>query len=153
MTYQKWCDDHAKKHALIMSKLEGKSTEAIIKYFDYDNMRQEEPDFCILYAKNKKCHDMKKLNCYLCACPHFRFDDVGIEKVGEKKLYSFCTIHHKKGAIFESADALHQDCSNCIVPHKENFVKKLFDKKWNNIMRDTSCRDNHKERVDEKNIY
>jgi Zn-finger protein len=138
MTYKAWCDEHAKKHAEIIAKLDGKSVDAIIAYFDYDNMKQHEPDFCFLYTENKKCHDMEKLNCYLCACPHFRFDDSGIKKIGKKTLYSFCSIHHKKGSIFESEDALHQDCSNCLVPHKQDFVKKLFDKKWNNIMKDTS---------------
>ena len=148
MTYKEWRDKHAKKHAQIIEKLEGKSRDEIISYFDYDNMQKEEPNFCPLYAENKKCHDMKNLNCYLCACPYFRFDDAGIKNIGDKRLYSFCSIYHKNGAVFESDFALHQDCSNCIVPHKENFVRKLFDKKWNNIMKDSS----HKEKMDEKNI-
>ena len=152
MTYKDWCDEHAKKHMQIIAKLEGKSRDEIIAYFDYENMKKQEPNFCLLYAKNKKCHDMKHLNCYLCACPHFRFDDAGIKKIGEKTLYSFCSIHHKNGAVFESDLALHQDCSNCIVPHKENFVKKIFDKKWNNVMKDSFFIGNHKEKMDEKNI-
>lgn len=138
MTYKDWCDEHALKHGNVMAKLKGLSTDVIIEYFEYDNMKQKEPDFCFLYAQNKKCHDMEKLNCYLCACPHFRFDDMGIKKIGEKTLYSFCSINHKNGAIFESERAMHQDCSHCLVPHKSDFVKKLFDKKWNNIMKDTA---------------
>ncbi len=43
-------------------------------------MVEKENDFCLLYKDNKKCHDYEDLNCYLCACPYFRFDDEGISK-------------------------------------------------------------------------
>ena len=56
---------------------ENKNNEAIIEYFKYDNMKKNEPDFCPLYNLNKKCHEMEDLNCYLCACSYFRFNDKG----------------------------------------------------------------------------
>lgn len=117
-----------------MKKLENLNDDEVIEYFEYDNMLQNEPDFCLLYAQKKKCHDIENLNCYLCACPHFRFDDAGIKKVGEKTLFSFCSIDSKKGAFFESENALHQDCSNCFIPHSREFTKKHFDRDWHNII-------------------
>ena len=68
-----------------MDTLTELSDEEVIAYFKFENMVKKEPDFCPLYKDNKKCHDMKELNCYLCACPNFRFDDEGFKKVEEKE--------------------------------------------------------------------
>jgi Zn-finger protein len=134
MTYAKWVNEHANKHKKILEKLTHLSDEQIIEYFFYDNMIKNEPDFCLLYKDKKKCHDMENLNCYLCACPHFRFKDEGIEKFEDKTIFSVCSINSKDGKIFESENALHQDCSNCFIPHKKNFIKKVFDRDWAKIM-------------------
>ena len=83
-------------------------------------MKIKEKDFCPLYDKNKKCHDIENLNCYLCGCPYFR--------VGKKR--SWCSIDAKDGYI-------HQNCSNCTIPHKIQFIKNNFDKNWKNIMKET----------------
>ncbi|MCD6173018.1 MAG: hypothetical protein J7J96_04400, partial [Sulfurimonas sp.] len=81
MSYSSWFDAHATKHKKIVDKLvaKGYNTEQIIEYFDFDSMVKHENDFCPLYKDNKKCHDMESLNCYLCACPNFRFNDDGIK--------------------------------------------------------------------------
>ena len=73
MAYSDWFNKHNEKHKKIVEKLTEKaySKEQIIDYFDFENMKREEIDFCPLYAKDKKCHDMESLNCYLCACPTF----------------------------------------------------------------------------------
>lgn len=68
-------------------KLEGNTKQEIIEYFRFENMVKNEPDFCPLYKDNKKCHDMEDLNCYLCACPHFRFDDNGFKKILMEKYF------------------------------------------------------------------
>ncbi len=96
MSYTKWFDAHAKKHKEIVDKLvkSGYSNEDIVEYFDFDNMVKEEPNFCPLYKKNKKCHDMEKLNCYMCACPNFRFDDDGLGVYNEFKILSKCDINN-----------------------------------------------------------
>lgn len=140
MSYKEWFEQHAHKHKKIVDKLvaKGYSEDKIIEYFDFDNMVKEENDFCPLYKDNKKCHDMKNLNCYLCACPHFRFDDKGIEEKGSKTLYSFCEIESKNGKEITYEQSIHQDCSDCSVPHTKAYVKKNFDLDWKNIMRD--CR-------------
>ncbi len=118
-----------------MTKLTHLSDEEVIVYFRYENMVQHEPDFCPLYAQNKKCHDMENLNCYLCACPNFRFNDAGIEQKEGKLLKSFCAIDSKEGAQFVGEDAIHQNCSGCTVPHHEAYIRKHFKRDWFDIMK------------------
>lgn len=137
MSYTSWFEEHAQKHKIIVDKLLNKEfdKEQIIEYFDFDNMVKEEPDFCPLYVDNKKCHDMESLNCYLCACPNFRFDDEGIKKVEENTQYSFCGIDSKDGSQGVYGDKIHQDCSKCGIPHRKSYVQKYFDLDWKKIMK------------------
>lgn len=118
-----------------MQKLTKLSDDEVIAYFRFGNMVEKEPDFCPLYKENKKCHDMKELNCYLCACPNFRFDDEGISKKESKTIYSICNINSKDGDIFQTEEAIHQDCSGCLVPHHETYIKKHFSRDWFEIMK------------------
>lgn len=140
MGYSEWFDEHAAKHKAIVEKLlkRGYSREQIIDYFDFDNMAEAEPDFCPLYAEKKKCHDMEKLNCYLCACPNFRFSDSGIRTENGKTVYSECAIGSKEGKAGIFGDAIHQDCSGCTVPHHRDYIEKVFDTEWKKIM--AKCR-------------
>jgi len=136
MTYEGWYESHASKHKNIINKLiaQNYSKEQIIKYFDFDSMVKNEPDFCLLYKDNKKCHEMESLNCYLCACPYFRFDDSGIKNVGENTQYSLCSIDAKDGNQGIYGGKIHQDCSGCEIPHKTRYVEKNFDVAWKKIM-------------------
>ena len=134
--YGDWFEKHAKKHAVIVEKLKERSDYEIIEYFEYENMLKNEPDFCPLYEKSKKCHEMENLNCYLCACSNFRFSDAGFKKIGEKSLKSYCSIDSKDGKVFEGKDAIHQNCSGCQVPHKKAFIKKVFKRDWLEIMKE-----------------
>jgi len=136
MGYSEWMQKHAKKHKKIVEKLlrENYSKEEIIEYFDFENMKEKEPDFCPLYAKNKKCHDMESLNCYLCACPNFRFNDNGIKMIEDKTQYSYCSIDSKDGRQGVYGEKIHQDCSQCQVPHTKEYVTKHFDQNWTTIM-------------------
>jgi len=140
MSYLAWFEDHAQKHEKIMKKLLSKdfSQEQIIKYFDFDNMVKEENDFCPLYKDNKKCHDMESLNCYLCACPNFRFKDEGIKQIDDKTQHSYCSIESRDGKQGIYGEVIHQDCSKCGVPHKLDYVRKHFDISWKKIMRKCS---------------
>ncbi len=135
MTYLKWFEAHANKHKAIMDRLTELSNSEVIEYFSYKNMKEKHVDFCPLYAENKKCHEMEDLNCYLCACMHFRFSDIGLEKEGDKTLYSLCSIEAKEGKIFNSVNAIHQDCSDCLIPHRKQVIEKQFSRDWREIMK------------------
>lgn len=130
MTYQEWFESQSKKHKKIVNKLSTYTNDELIKYFRFENMVKKEPDFCPLYKDNKKCHDIEDLNCYFCGCPNFRLTD------GKEELKSFCSIESKDGGQFISESAIHQDCSKCIVPHRENYIKKHFSRDWLEIMKD-----------------
>lgn len=127
MTYEEWIKSHAILHKQIIDKLEHLNKEETIKYFDFDNMVKNEPDFCPLYKENKKCHDIEQLNCYFCACPYFRLDSNK----------SFCSIDAKDGDEFIGPDGFrHQDCSKCSIPHKTKFIWNNFDRDWKKVMKD-----------------
>jgi hypothetical protein len=134
MSYSTWFASHGQKHKNIMKKLEGLSDDEVITYFRFENMVKKEPDFCLLYKENKKCHEMEVLNCYLCACPNFRFNDEGLSQEENKVLYSSCDIKSKDGAQFVSDDAVHQDCSGCTVPHHEAYIRNHFSRDWFEVM-------------------
>jgi len=141
MSYSSWFHEHAQKHKKIVDKLLAKefTQEQIIDYFDFENMVENERDFCPLYAEHKKCHDMESLNCYACACPNFRFSDDGFERrvvEGEEKIvYSFCSIESKDGRVGVYGDKIHQDCSKCQVPHHKSYIEKNFRYNWKDMMK------------------
>ncbi len=137
MSYLEWFEKHAKKHQEIMRGLEDLSDDEVIEYFDFENMVINEPDFCPLYKKNKKCHDVEELNCYLCACPNFRFDDEGFEIVDGRVLKSYCAIDSKDGDQFKSDSVIHQNCTGCKVPHSKSYVKAHFKRDWLEIMKES----------------
>jgi len=138
MGYSEWFNKHANKHKIIVEKLllKNKTKEEIIEYFDFESMVENEPDFCPLYKDNKKCHDMENLNCYLCACPNFRFNDEGLGTYNEYKILSKCDIQN--GEEFMGNGVIHQDCSKCTVPHHKAYVEKNFDYEWKKIMKKCS---------------
>ncbi|WP_294960471.1 hypothetical protein [Sulfurimonas sp.] len=140
MSYIKWFDAHANKHKVIVDKLveSGYSTQDIVEYFDFDNMVKEEIDFCPLYKKNKKCHDMDELNCYMCACPNFRFNDDSLETKDEFTVLSKCDVGN--GEEFVGKGVIHQNCSPCSVPHHKSFVLKNFSLDWREMMK--NCNNN-----------
>jgi len=136
MSYKKWFQAQGDRHKEVVDRLisRGFDTKQIIEYFDFENMVKNEKEFCPLYAEPRKCHDYEKLNCYLCACPNFRFNDDGIDKVENKTLYSHCAIDSKDGKQFKNENSIHQDCSGCLVPHKHEYIKKNFDLNWFSVM-------------------
>lgn len=138
MSYEAWFCEHSAKHARVVKRLiaSGYNKEQIINYFEYDNMKLYENDFCQLYAKNKKCHDILGLNCYLCGCPNFRFCDDTTSFLDGVPIYSYCFINSEDGMQQEFVGAIHQSCDNCQVPHRQEYIKKVFDLSWEKIMQD-----------------
>ncbi len=138
MTYSEWFDEFANKHKKIVDKLllQNYSKEQIIEYFEFENMVKKENEFCLLYKTETKCHDMEDLNCYLCACPNFRFNDEGLDTYNKLNILSKCTIDN--GSKFAVNDVMHQDCSKCTVPHHKAYIEKHFDYDWRKIMKECS---------------
>ena len=137
MTYEEWFLKQGELHANVMKKLVDKTPDEVIEYFRFENMVKNEPDFCPLYKDNKKCHDYEKLNCYLCACPNFRFKMEGFETTEDgKTLFSVCNIKSKDGAQYIGENYIHQNCSGCIVPHREKYIKNHFNRNWFEVMKD-----------------
>jgi Zn-finger protein len=128
MGYIDWFEKHAKKHQDIMNRLKDLSDDEVIEYFSWENMCKKEIDFCPLYKDKKKCHDMDELNCYLCACPNFRFDD------NAQKIKSRCSINSKDGVQKDYSGVVHQDCSACTIPHHKKYIKEIFSRDWKKIM-------------------
>lgn len=139
MGYLDWFNAHAAKHKKIVQKLANLDKNQIIDYFEYENMKLKEPDFCILYAKDTKCHNVENLNCYLCACPNFRFHDNGFDIKDGNLVLSFCGISSKDGAQIVSQNNIHQDCTKCTVPHLKDYVQKHFSLDWGEIMCECSA--------------
>ena len=127
MSYKEWFNSHAKKHKIIVNRLKNQSCEEIIEYFVWENLSKTDVDFCPLFKENRKCHDIKDLNCYLCACPNFCFDD------NAKEIKSYCSIDSKKGKKFYHKGTVHQDCSGCFVPHNKKYIKEHFNRCWKMI--------------------
>ena len=123
--YKNWIKKHYLKHKKIIKNLNNLDENEIIKYFRYDNLKKNEPNFCPLFFKNKKCHEIDNLNCYLCGCPYIRIT----------KTKSYCSINSKFAKFIKKQNYIHLDCSDCLIPHKEGFIKKYFNKDWLKIMK------------------
>jgi hypothetical protein len=134
MTYREWYGEFARRHREIVKRIDTAEAETLIDYFRYENMRERHPGFCPLYAEGKRCHELENLNCYLCGCPHFRYCDEGIDEIGGKIRYSLCAIDAKEGKTFETDTAIHQDCSDCPLPHLSGFIRRHFDRDWAAVM-------------------
>jgi len=134
MNYTQWYDQHAKKHAAIMKKLEHLDEFDVVQYFIFENMVEKEPDFCELYATKTKCHEMYELNCYMCGCPHFRFYQSPVREE-DVVFHSVCSINSKRGKrSIRGEDEIHQDCSQCNIPHGEDYIFSHFDRDWTKMM-------------------
>lgn len=114
--------------------MQGYTQEMIIDYFVFENMVEKESTFCPLYANKQKCHEVPYLNCYFCACPHFRFNDDGLTSRSDFVIKSQCSITSKKSVEFVHEKVVHIDCSACVLPHTKAFIRKHFDRDWRKVM-------------------
>lgn len=137
MAYENWFESHAKKHQALLLQLQhaGMMGEELVGYFVYENMARKERAFCPLYASGKKCHAKEYLNCYLCACPHFRFNDKGLHvKENGVVVKSVCAVNSRFAKQFVHEGTEHLDCSDCSLPHTKAFVRTFAGKPWKEAM-------------------
>ena len=127
MTYKEWANTEDIRRGELVARLKGlgKTTKEISDYFDFDNMKIMEPNYCELYKTNTKCHNMEKLNCFFCGCPYFVYNDEGLEVIDGVIIYSKCSIDDILGNQIETIDGLHHDCSKCCIPHHQAFVNRM----------------------------
>jgi len=127
LTFKSWSDQLEDKKQTILEKLKGKTVTEIVDYFDYDNMVENEPDYCVLYKNKSKCHDIKELNCFFCGCPYFQYsDDKPLKKENDIDIMSVCAIDSKFAKQYTFGEKAQCDCSDCVVPHKKHFVKNYI---------------------------
>lgn len=109
--------------------------------------KQLNPLFVFIY-ESKKCHDVKVLNCYLCACPHFRFCDEGLKQEKRALWLKVCVqfLQQKVRSLFAQGNK-YLDCSACTLPHTKAFISKHFDRDWKEVMKECPL---HLQKVNEK---
>lgn len=144
MSYEEWIEDHDIKVNNILKRLSGKGIEETVSYFNYENMKDNELDFCPLYKNNSKCHDIDELNCLLCACPHFHFNnETDITK--RVTIASTCTISSRfKGEYYANPDEngvikVHCDCTDCFVPHRHKYTVNYLTNKTKGYVHSNDC--------------
>ena len=129
MTFTEWVQKHEQEKNKILAKLSHLNTKQLVDYFEYENMKVNEPTFCPLYETNTKCHNLPdgKLNCYFCACPYFVYTDGEPLSIDHgMKVYSKCSIESVFAMKFiweeNGEDNCQCDCSQCFIPHKKSVV-------------------------------
>jgi Zn-finger protein len=104
-----------KMHELA-NEIIGKNINEVISGWDFEERKKANPNGCICYEQNKKCHDLENLNCFFCYCPNYD------KSVKEGK----CKINSPKGKYINNHEGKILDCSDCDFPHKkENAIKLL----------------------------
>ncbi len=102
-------------HELATERIE-KKNEEIISMWDFDKQKKANPNGCICYEQDKKCHNIENLNCFFCYCPNYD------RTVKEGK----CKINSSKAKYIDNHEGKILDCSDCDFPHtKENAIKLL----------------------------
>lgn len=93
-----------------------KRTKAILEEFNFERMKVQK-EKCICYQQDKKCHDIKSLNCYFCYCPYY-----GDKCKIDSPFIKYVTTSLGKKIL---------DCSDCNFPHIEkNIIRMIEEKRW-----------------------
>jgi Zn-finger protein len=102
-------------HELANELIQKKNEERIDTY-SYENQRKINPNGCVHYLENTRCHDMEELNCFFCLCP--KYDRTVKEGA--------CRINSPDSKYIDNHEGKILDCSDCGFPHiKDNAVKLL----------------------------
>lgn len=104
-----------KMHALANEIREQRIGE-VIDEWNFEKRKKANPNGCVCYEQDKKCHNLKKLNCFFCYCPDYD------RSVKEGR----CRIDSPDGKYIDNHERKILDCSECDFPHKrENAIKLL----------------------------
>jgi len=105
----------------LAKKIIEKRISKIIEEYDYEKRKKKNPEECICYNQNKKCHDVENLNCLFCFCPNY---NLGVREGG-------CKINSPSGKYIETSNGKIWDCSDCDWPHKKDNAEKVLMKLYN----------------------
>jgi dUTP pyrophosphatase len=98
-------------------EMDSKHIQKIIKEFNFLNRKNKHPNECPCY-KDKPCHNLPELNCFLCYCPEYKSKIEGGCKINNPNGKWLFNEKLPKGKIW--------DCSNCDYPHREEIVEKYL---------------------------
>ena len=135
MTYKEWFDAHGAKHQKIMKNWMASPMKRSLPISVLRTWWRKNPSSVHFTKKIKNATRWKSSTVTSAPVPTSdSMTGVCIEKEG-RTYYSDCNIHAREGKAFVSESAVHQDCSACLLPHKESFVRKVFTRNWFGIMR------------------
>jgi Zn-finger protein len=102
-------------------ELKKENISSIIDYMSFKNRSKRDTSLCPQYkGKNPKpCHEVKDLNCFLCACPNYE----------SEKLEGGCKINSKKGKFHYHKNlpkGMVWDCSDCNINHSPKEIEKYL---------------------------
>ncbi len=119
----KWYVEQKRKRDSIVKKYGLHTPYEIADFFTYSNLSKLEPDYCPLFSKGQKCHDMpaEELVCYFCGCPYYDYEYYN----EERQEYGRCKINSIYGKRNEYG---YWDCTKCLLPHRKSFVIKFIKK-------------------------
>jgi Zn-finger protein len=102
----------------LANEIIGKRIEDILGDHDFKKRKKSNPESCICYQQDKKCHNIEELNCFFCYCPEYNRSVEGGSCKRESPNAKY--INNKDGGKI-------LDCSGCDFPHKKENAIKLLD--------------------------
>jgi Zn-finger protein len=97
-------------------KLIEERIDKLISEWNFEVRKKYHPKECTCYSQDKKCHNIKDLNCLFCLCPHYYLN---VEEGG-------CKINSSKGKFIDTPNGKIWDCSDCYFLHKPENIKKYL---------------------------
>jgi len=88
------------------------------------------PNECPYYPERKPCHNVLKLNCFLCACPEYK----------KEKNEGGCGLDSKLGKWHYHPNlpaGKIWDCSDCPTPHYPEYIKDYLIKNLDKLKKQT----------------
>lgn len=120
---KRWHGRHWFTVALLVEK-NNLSLQKLPNYFLYNNLRCNQPGFCILFAKDEICHPEKEktyFSCLFCSCPFFwPCMEEKTETIDKNCIFAASLSELKND---ENKTSL-PPCDKCVFIHDINWVKK-----------------------------
>jgi Zn-finger protein len=72
-------------------KLIEERIDKLISEWNFEVRKKYHPKECTCYSQDKKCHNIKDLNCLFCLCPHYylNVEEGGCNKFFKRKIHRY----------------------------------------------------------------